>query len=184
MISLLDFFQRVIKVLEEHEIDYMIVGSVASMIYGEPRLTRDIDIVIELPPNLGPKLTQIFPSSHYYLPPSEIIGQEIINRRQFNLIEVISSLKVDFIVRKTDLHAVAEFGRKRKVSITETLDAFVASPEDVIIRKLKYFKEGQSSKHISDIKGILVHTSVDMKYLQKWVDELGFAAEWKIVCDA
>src|SRR5438270_282825 len=143
---MLEAFRDVIQRLESHHVDYMVVGSVASIIYGEPRLTRDMDIVIELPPALSTQLDKVFPSSDFYLPPLEIVSQEVMNRGQFNIIDLKTSLKIDFILRRVSPHAITEFGRRRRHPFLPGLEVWLASPEDVIIKKLAYFQEGGSEK--------------------------------------
>ena len=78
MNSMLEVFSRVIRTLEAHDIEYMVVGSIASMIYGEPRLTGDMDIVVELKPRMVPQLEGMFPEHDFYLPPREILSQEVV----------------------------------------------------------------------------------------------------------
>ena len=176
--AMFEVFKRVIEELERNTVDYMIVGSIASMTYGEPRLTNDMDLVIEISPVDVPKIAKIFPVADYYLPPQEIITQEIINRRQFNVIHHESGLKFDLMIRKLDPHGTEEFTRKRRLEIIDGCLANVASPEDVIIKKLVFYQEGGSQKHIVDIKGILAQEELDLDYLDKWVEFLRLEKQW------
>ena len=89
-----------------------------------------------------------------------------------------SGLKIDFIVRRADAHSVAEFARRRRVPLLPDFAAFVASPEDVILKKLVYFCEGGSEKHMTDIKGILTQTAVDLAYVDRWAESMGLTAAW------
>ena len=176
--SLLITFQDVLKKLEEADIDYMVVGSIASILYGEPRMTRDMDIVVELGSNTSTKLKSFFSVKEFYVPPDEIISSEVTGRGQFNLIHHESGLKIDFIIRKDSPHAIKEFKRRKKVPFTANFSAWVASPEDVIIKKLSYYREGGSEKHLTDIRGILAQTDIDKTYLNYWILELQLEKQW------
>jgi len=171
---------QITRQLESVGIPYMIVGSIASMVYGEPRLTRAMDIVIDLP--LGaPKLAALFPFNAFYFPPEEAIASDLAERSQFSLLHHETGIKIDFIVRKDTEHARMEFERRRREPFWKSYDAFVASPEDVIIKKLQYFREGGSEKHLRDIRGILAHCELDLSYMQYWIDRLGIGDDWKRV---
>ena len=179
--NLLEVFSEVIRRLEKNEMRYMIVGSIASMIYGEPRLTHDMDVVIDLLPKDAKKVAGLFAEEEFYCPPEEVISAEINHRGQFNLVHQDSGLKIDLMLRKETDHALTEFARRRKTPFWENQEAFVASPEDVIVKKLDFLRQGGSEKHIQDIRGILALTPIDDHYLQEWIAELGLFREWKRV---
>lgn len=179
MIGMIQTFLSALKLLEDNHIAYMIVGSVASTVYGEPRMTRDMDLVIRIPVKDAYKLEDIFSSETFYCPPLEILKSEIIHHGQFNLIHHDSGLKIDIIICKETEHALCEFQRRRKVPILENQSVYIASPEDVIIKKLDYFRQGGSSKHLQDVRGILAETSVDESYLHSWITKLGLNKEWE-----
>jgi len=181
MQGLIQTFFDVLKKLEDNHIDYMIVGSVASMVYGEPRMTHDMDVVISLPAHDARKLESLFPSTEFYCPPLEIIQAEIVHQGQFNLINPESGLKIDIIICKRSEHAVCEFNRRRKMPFWKGKEVYLASPEDVIIGKLEYFRQGSSQKHLNDIRGILAETEIDDEYLKRWVKKLHLESEWALV---
>lgn len=162
----------VITLIENAKMDYMIVGSVAGSIYGEPRLTRDLDLVVALSPGDVQKFPVLFDSKHFYVPPQEIISQEATRGGFVNLLHHTSGLKVDLVFRKSNQHALMEFTRKKRIEILHNLSAWVAAPEDIIIAKLRYYREGQSAKHLTDIRGILANTPIDRKYLDDWISAL------------
>jgi hypothetical protein len=171
-------FSEVTRRLESANVPYMVVGSVASMIYGEPRLTKDMDLVIDLLPAGARRLAELFPLDEFYCPPEEALSAELAERGQFNLIHHSTGIKVDLIVRKTTEHAVVEFSRRRREPLWEDYDAYIASPEDVIVKKLQHFRDGGSEKHLRDIRGILAHCELDDGYLQGWIRRLGLESEW------
>lgn len=174
----LNIFVDVLQKLEQHKIPYMIVGSIASMIYGEPRMTHDMDIVIDLLPEHVKTLEKIFPLDQYYCPPEEIIRAEMIQRGQFNLLHHESGLKIDLMIRKNSAHSIEEFKRRRKTPLIGDIEAYIATAEDVIIKKLVFYREGQSDKHLKDIRGILAETEIDKNYLMHWIHELKLESEY------
>jgi len=178
MENILSVFRSILSVLEAHRIDYMVVGSVASIVYGEPRLTKDMDLVVELPPGSVPRFHTLFPEERFYVPPIEVLADEVSRRGQFNLLDQRSGLKIDFVVRKNTPYAREEFSRRRRISLFPDFDAYVAAPEDVILGKLMFFREGGSEKHIGDIRGVLANTPVDSRYIERWVGRLALQAEW------
>ncbi|MEK6705234.1 MAG: nucleotidyl transferase AbiEii/AbiGii toxin family protein [Bdellovibrionota bacterium] len=173
-------FLLVIKKLESAGIPYMVVGSIASMAYGEPRLTHDMDLVIDLPPQDADKFEELFTLDQFYCPPNEVIRTEVVHRGQFNLIHHDSGLKVDVVIRKMTPHAKEEFTRRQRIPLWEGVEVFVASPEDVILKKLDFLRQGGSEKHITDIRGILSQTQIDQNYLNHWIKELGLEREWQL----
>ncbi|MFT5241341.1 MAG: hypothetical protein ACI9OU_002508 [Candidatus Promineifilaceae bacterium] len=175
-----EFFEHVIDVLGATGIPYMITGSVAAMIYGEPRLTNDMDVVVQLVPNCVQPLLDAFDGDQYYAPPSEVIFEEMTRHGQFNIIHVGSGSKVDFILRKDTAFAREEFSRRQTVQFTPGIESVSATPEDVVISKLMFYQLGGSRKHLEDIAGILRLTpdALDRSYLEHWASSLGLTKEW------
>ncbi len=171
-------FRDVLERLEGAQIPYMVVGSLSSIVYGEPRMTKDMDIVVDVPAQDANKFQTLFPFEGFYCPPAEILNAEIAGRGQFNLIHHASGLKIDVMVRKKSPHAIEEFKRRNKVSFWQGFEAYIASPEDVILKKLEFYREGGSEKHVTDIRGILTNTEVDRTYLDAWIGKLGLAEAW------
>ena len=175
---MLETFLSVIQKFEKENIPYMVVGSIASMMYGEVRLTHDMDMVIDILPVDIKKIETLFPLSEFYCPPLEVLKSEMASRGQFNLIHHQTGLKIDVVIRKATAHAVEEFGRRSKKLFWQDAEVYVASPEDVILKKLDFFREGGSDKHLRDIRGILAETQVDRRYLDLWIGKLGLMGEW------
>ena len=159
----------------------MITGSVASMIYGEPRLTHDIDLVIELCRGDVNKFSEAFPIEEFYCPPPEVIIVEIGRRFRghFNLIHHKTGFKADIYLSGNDkLHRWALNNRKSIDMNSETF--WIAPVEYVILRKLEYYREGESEKHLQDIAGILSISSnqIDFDRLSEIVYEHSLENEW------
>jgi hypothetical protein len=177
-----DLFLLFTGPLDTAGLEYMVGGSVASMVYGEPRLTNDIDIILHLDAKSVSLIARTFPPVAFYSPPEEVIVIESRRRRRghFNLIHHETGHKADIYLAGDDpLHAWG-FGKRRRISLAQDKVLWVAPPEYVILRKLEYFKEGGSEKHRHDIEGILATSgdSLDMNALTQWVTRLVVSAEW------
>jgi hypothetical protein len=172
--------------LNQAGIRYLVSGSVAAMLYGEPRVTHDIDFVVFLRAAVAPRLAELFPPPQFYVPPADSILTEVqrSTRGHFNIIHADSGLKADFYTAgRDDLHAWA-FQRVRRYAIgahTITL----APPEYVILRKLQYHREGGSEKHLRDIRAMLAVSGelVDRPALQDWIQRLGLEPEWRKISE-
>ena len=162
--------------------EYLLVGSVASAVYGEPRLTLDIDVVADLTEERIAHFLSFFPAPGFYVS-REAVLSAIRERRQFNILHPASGLKIDVIVRKQDDFDRSRFSRRRPVRIFPDRAADIASPEDVIIKKMEYFREGGSEKHLRDITGILKvsGSDLDLAYVGRWAALKGVSDVWKAV---
>ena len=177
-----ELLRYLVDVLEELGIDYMITGSQASIYYGEPRFTQDIDVVVDLKPDHLAAFIERFPSSEFYL--SEEAAREAIRTRgQFNVIYPASGMKIDVVVKKDTPYDRVEFERRRRQPILPDKDAYFARPEDVILYKMIYFREGGSERHLRDIAGMLQisGTEIDTQYVVDWAQRLGLSDIWKAI---
>jgi len=181
MIAVAEGLKATLHCLENSRIDYMVVGSIATAVYGEPRLTRDLDVVVQVKDQAAKIFLEYFPTSEFYVPPEVVLVQEFSHRGQFNLLHMNSGLKIDVVVQKPTAHGVAEFERRRQVEMLPNVKAWIASPEDIIIAKLRYCREGESEKHLRDIRGILAQTPVDHSYLSGWTQSLHLTEQWQKV---
>lgn len=170
---------------EDMGLAYMVTGSVASIVYGEPRLTHDIDLVLALNAEDASRLPEAFPLESFYCPPVEVLEVEARRpqRGHFNLIHHETGYKADVYVKGSDpLHAWA-FERRQRIDLGEGASLWVAPPEYVIVRKLEYYREGRSEKHLRDIAAILATSPdlVDRRVLAEWIATLGVEKEWHSV---
>jgi hypothetical protein len=166
--------------LERLALPYCITGSVAASVYGEPRLTADIDIVLLLGVRDLAALRAAFPETEYYVPPDETLRLEIARsaRGMFNLIHHASQFKADiYLAARDPLHAWA-LEHRRRITL-QGGGAWVAPPEYVIVRKLEYLREGGSDKHVRDIRYILAATTIDRAFVESEVSRLGLAGQWQ-----
>lgn len=169
-----------VEPLERLGIPYCITGSVAASVYGEPRLTADIDVVLLLRSGDIAALREAFPDSLYYVPPDETLKLQLSrpSRGMFNLIHHASQFKADIYVAGRDaLHAWA-LEHRRRIDL-EGGSAWIAPPEYVILRKLEYLREGGSDKHVRDIRFMLAATPLERAFLEAEVARLGLQVEWR-----
>lgn len=176
----IELLKYVISVLENLEVPYMIVGSLSSSIYGEPRMTRDIDIVIRLERDQVNRLSSAFPTDEYYMS-NEAAYRALDDQSQFNVIHGYSGNKIDFMIARSDTWSNEQLSRRRRIELLPNLYGYVASPEDVIIGKLIYYNDGHSEKHLRDIASILKinGSEIDKQYIEKWTKELKLTEVWK-----
>lgn len=179
MTELIDTF---IRPLIEHDIRYIITGSVAAMVYGEPRLTNDIDVVVKIQSSDIPKLIQAYPEADFYLPPAEVIETELLrgSRGHFNIISQHSMLKADVYLVGSD--PLQRWGMEQAKTLDiDGMPVRFAAPEYVILRKLEFFREGGSEKHLRDIAAMLSESSdeIDQSTLLQRIHQLGLEPQWQ-----
>ncbi len=176
-----DYIALFTRPLESAGLTYMVTGATAAIVYGKPRYTNDVDIVIMLPLDAAGKLHAAFPGAQYYVPPVETIRAEAsrAQRAHFNVIHEESGYKADlYPVGSDPLHTWA-LEKRRQVELPGG-SVWVAPPEYVIVRKLEYFREGGSTKHLTDIRAMLEVSgdAIDRTALAEWIARLGLQVEW------
>lgn len=174
---------KCIRLIEKIPLEYMVSGSIAAILYGKPRLTHDMDVVVSFPQTSIQKFVQIFDTKEFYCPPSEVLEEEIKrgDDGQFNIIDQTTGFKIDVYPFKSDPLIVWGFERRKKIELLEDEAIWVAPPEYVILKKLAYYKEGGSDKHLEDIRSILEvsREDVDQKEIERWVERLDFTVFWQ-----
>jgi hypothetical protein len=174
----------VVEAIERLGLRYFVTGSTVTIFYGEPRFTNDIDIVVQLPATAVREFCRQFPDDEFYV--SEEAALDAVRRRsQFNIIHPRSGLKVDVIVPASTEFNQSRFGRIKRVHAGADWDAAFSSPEDAIIKKMEYFREGGSEKHLRDITGVLKTSgeSIDRTYIEQWVATLDLKDIWQSIQD-
>lgn len=173
-----------VRPLNRLGVRYITSGSVAASLYGEPRLTNDVDFVVFLRIDDCRRLHEVFPSPDYYVPPTEAIIIEISRggKGQFNVIHSDTGFKADFYTTGRDEFDAWAFRNLRRIEFRSELVA-VAPPEYVIVRKLEYFREGGSEKHLRDIRAMLAVSGdqIDRAELDEWIRRQGVELQWRMV---
>lgn len=174
---------RVACSLERVGVNYFVTGSFASMIYGEPRTTNDIDIVVLVKLGEVHPLLAEFPQPEFYLD-EHALREAMAQETQANIIHVPTGLKIDLMHPPRTPYNTERFRRARARPLLGHKVRF-AAPEDVILMKLVYYLEGASEKHLRDIATMLrvSHESIDRNYIEHWAPTLGVSEAWKTVAD-
>lgn len=161
-------------------IPYMVTGSIASSLQGEPRASHDIDLVVEIKLSVVDALVAAFPPPAFYLDKDAILDA-LARQGMFNLIDVRSGDKVDFWVLTDDAFDQCRFAR-RHTRTAANAEFQVSRPEDTILMKLRWAEmSGGSAKQFTDALRVyeVQFAALDINYLTEWVGKLGLAAAWR-----
>jgi len=163
--------------LEARGIAYMLTGSVAASYYAMPRMTRDIDLVVELSAADVDPLHALF-AADFYLD-HDALREAVADRGVVNLIHEGHLLKVDLIVRKDSPYRRGEFARRRRVRLG-AFEVAIVAPEDLVISKLDWARETRSAVQLGDVRNLLRSVpDLDRDYLARWTRELGLEAAYR-----
>jgi hypothetical protein len=167
----LDILKSVTARLEAAGISYMVTGSMATNFYATPRMTRDIDLVVELEEADVERVATLFQDEYYI--DREMVRQAVRNQSMFNMIHSTVVVKVDCVVRKDSEYRRQEFSRRRTV-IIDGRPITIVAPEDLILSKLEWAKESHSQMQLDDVRNLLRSVeNLDYAYLDRWADRLG-----------
>lgn len=177
-----DLFLVFIVPLEKAGVRYVVTGSVASIVYGEPRVTLDIDVVVEIQAAEVERFLSAFPSEEFYLPPPETVREEArrSDRGHFSLVHHQTGFKADIYLPGTDSFQRWALEHPRRVDFRGH-SLRVAPPEYVIVKKLEYYLEGGSDKHLRDIRAMLAlsGTMIDRAIVQENLRTPNLRELWK-----
>jgi hypothetical protein len=172
-----EVLELVLGALEQQGVPYMIVGSFAANFYGQPRYTHDLDLVVEVSAAHVPGLIAALQEKFYVS--KEGIERALRTGSMFNAIHNNSVFKVDFWPRKGGAFDLMGFSRRRRVDFG-VREAFISTAEDLILRKLLWFKDSGSEKHWTDALNVCIAqaSNLDKGYIDKWATDLGIADQW------
>jgi hypothetical protein len=173
----LDILRDVSERLERAGIAFMLTGSLAMNYYAEPRMTRDIDMVIEIRPDDTERVAALFEPEYYVS--RDAVVEAVANRTSFNLIHRDSVIKVDCFPRKPGAFRQIEFDRRQQARIGE-LVTYLVTREDLILSKLLWASESLSEVQLRDVRNLMA-SPFDQTYVSEWVDRLGLTTIWKQV---
>ena len=167
----LEVLKLVSERLDAVRVPYMLTGSFAMAYYGQPRMTRDIDLVVAL---VVDDITAIVLalSPDFYIDGDEA-RSAVESQRLFNVMHHATGVKVDLIVRKGSEYRQVEFARRRDIEMSG-IRTCIVSQEDLILSKLVWAREANSELQRRDV-AVLLDESVDRKYLDQWATRLGVA---------
>ena len=177
MLSPVEVLLQIARTLEELNIAYVVVGSFASAVRGRPRATNDVDIVAAIEPAHADAFVAALKNDFYV--DDSVVRRAVWGRRSFNVIHFDSTFKVDFFVASNDEFSQQELarGQLESVSSDETRQVYVATAEDTVLAKLRWFQKGGavSERQWSDVLGIaqVQGERLDLDYLREWADRMG-----------
>ncbi len=167
------------ETLERLEIPYMVTGSIASSLQGEPRSTHDIDLVVDIPrPRIGEFLS-VFPAPRFFLQ-EHVVLDAIRSRRMFTVLDEESGYKVDFWPIGSGPFDVSRFARRTAINY-DGQRVWTSSAEDTILKKLRWSLDcGGSEKQFRDALRVyeLQFSSMDHEYLKSWISPLEIQGLW------
>ncbi|MDQ7816773.1 MAG: hypothetical protein RDU14_07065 [Melioribacteraceae bacterium] len=177
----LNLFSIYLDKMENLRIDYFITGSVASIVYGQPRLTHDIDLVVSLIPEMIDKIVSEFNINEFYCPPEEVIKSEIKRESngRFNIIHHETGFKADIYLIGNDPFQKWAMENRRSIQFYDK-NIFIAPPEYLIIKKLEFYKEGNGEKHLTDIKAVIKYSGdlIDYNFLLTQIKNKNLSEIW------
>lgn len=176
------FLQFAIETLERLEIEYALVGSLASSTFGEARFTNDIDFIVRLDVFDAVRLCNAFSGEEFCVYQPAVL-EEVKRGGQFNILHPASANKIDFMLVGKSNWSRRQMERRVSRQVLEVGNCYVAAAEDIILGKLLYYQDGGSEKHLRDITGILTRSgsSVDYDYLLRSAKEIGVEDEWQSI---
>lgn len=177
--KLADLLLHTCLVMERLGLRYLITGSMASMAYGEPRFTNDIDILLELPDELITDFCAGFADEAFYFS-EDAIREAVLTDYQFNILNRSSGLKLDFILLTHSEFDTSRISRARELEVLPQRKFKYSSPEDVILMKMYFYQEGGSEKHLRDIASMMriQERKIDTEYIAEWSKQLNVEAIW------
>ena len=174
-----ELLRYVVEVLDRAGIEYMVTGSVASSLHGEPRATHDLDVVVAIRPSDASVLLQAFPPPHFYLDEGAI-REAIRSGGMFNAINVDEGDKVDFWLLTDSPFDISRFSRRVQEDVFG-VPLKVSSPEDTILAKLRWsqLSGGSAKSYLDALRVYEVQAHVlDLAYLRDWAQRLNVTGEW------
>jgi len=164
----LQLLRDIVSRLDAAGIAYMLTGSVALNCYAQPRMTRDIDLVVAFHLRDAERIHEILGEDYYV---SEHAAREAVaDQSSFNAIHQTTLIKVDFMVRKRGDYRLHEFSRRQRMKVAD-FELWVVSKEDLILSKLHWARDSQSERQLTDVEN-LIATGCDTGYLKTWSAEL------------
>ncbi len=178
-----ELLQFVCTILEQQGINYLVTGSQATIVFGEPRFTNDIDILVDLDRERLGAFLQAFSADDFYV--SATAAREAVTQRgMFNIIHPTSGLKLDIIIPENEYER-SRFARGRRVQVSPNYAAVFTAPEDIIVKKLQFFQAGGSDRHLRDIAGVLKISGdkIDRAYIAELATQFGVSDIWRRVLE-
>ena len=176
-----ELLRYVADVLEDLGLSYAVGGSFASSAYGEPRYTRDVDVIVALPPERVPEFVARFPPPDFYVD-AEVARQAAIERGMFNIIHAYSAIKIDIYI-PDDAVARDQIARSRRITGADGVSAAFSAPEELIIKKLQFYRMGEIERHLRDVAAMLRVSGeeIDRERIRQLAAQEGLSDLWQAI---
>ncbi len=176
-----ELLRLLVETLERLDIKYAITGGFAAIAYSEFRTTQDIDVVIDIRYGQVDPLREAFGGEDFYLA-EEAMRHAVAHGGMFNVIHLPSGLKLDLTISKLEPVDEIRFSRRERVEIGG-VEAWLLSPEDVILSKLEWVRMGAGEKQLRDCASIVrvQGPDLDRAYIAQWAPRLGVERLWERV---
>ncbi|HRG48822.1 MAG TPA: hypothetical protein PLG41_21630 [Leptospiraceae bacterium] len=174
MLQQLKVLEEVIQKLNKSSIDYMLTGSLALSLYTEPRMTRDIDIVISIENLRSSHFAKLFQDKFYI--DEEAVQLAIKHEKMFNMIHNETGVKRDFIIQKATEFEKVKFKNKQPLNLND-FTCLTIRKEDLIIQKLYWAKDSFSEMQLGDVRNLL-KSGYDSNYINDWIKKLKLEKIW------
>jgi hypothetical protein len=178
--NLAELLANTIEQLDGAGVPFMVTGSIASSYHGEPRATRDLDVIIDPKAATLQRLVAGLQQAGFYVD-GDAARVALMARSQFNAIGPEAS-KVDLIIRKDRPFSREEFRRRRPADLLGT-QGFIVSVEDLVVAKVEWAAATDSERQLRDVRAMLAVNGdhVDRGYVERWITALGLRTTWAMV---
>ncbi len=166
---MIEFLKVLVNYFDQNQITYMLSGSVAMSLYTLPRFTRDFDFVVHLKPGDVTYLAEHFKDGYYC--DEDAVRDAVLDKTMFNIIDHKSGYKADFIILKNEPYRITEFERRRLIDFLD-MKIYVVSPEDLLLSKIIWAQESESSMQFDDIRLLSSLDTLDRQYIDRWIEML------------
>jgi len=172
--SMIETLRDFVEKIDDLGIEYMVTGSYAMSAFGEIRMTRDIDVVVQLAEKQVIPLFNRFKDEYYI---SDVSMRRALARKSmFNIISHAHGGKIDCIIQKDTEFARACFARRYKETVAG-IKFWTTTREDLIVAKLNWAKDSHSEMQIRDIAN-LTRSEYDSAYVDAWIARLALGQIW------
>ena len=172
---------KIAEILSKLNIPYAVTGGYAVSVWGRPRSTFDVDVIVQLLEPEAKRLAEALKKiSEMSYVDEEMVLRAVERKGEFNFVHIESGIKVDFWVIKKNDFSQGQLRRRLPKKILGKMVYFI-SPEDLILNKLLWYKQSESSRQLEDVESILKisGSKLDKKYLARWTEKLNISSVWR-----
>ncbi|WP_017302332.1 hypothetical protein [Nodosilinea nodulosa] len=164
------------QIFVAEDIPYYVTGGVAAIAYGESRTTQDLDVVLFVSRAVVPALASALEQAGFYVPGVDDVVSGRMRTLQVTQVDTIS--RADLIIADDTVYEQQKLARRQAYRLTNETSIYLASPEDLVVNKLRWGQQSQSQKQWRDVLGVLKaqQESLDYEYMHRWAPEFDLAA--------